>query len=614
MESQHYAVAAPHDLEAGRLAELHALKLVDSPPQPEIDRLTTLVAQTFRVSKCWVSLVDDARQWFKSSVGLDVAETERSLSFCAHTINEPTGRLIIPDTAADRRFARNPLTLSLGIGCYAGIALRGPMGLPIGTLCIADAARRDFEAREIEMLEQFADLVSRELLTTVHLTRQATQSAISELAAPASGLPDRRAFTDVLSAVIGECPESEMNETHVLYIQIRHVHAVQQRFSNTGFEAFLRAIGERSLRETRASDFVAQNDHDSFLVLLRDCSPETAESVALRMHLAVQTTLEIDGEFVVPSIRSGACPVCANPEEAIANAILAADSITTTAGTMHRVFALNLAEAARRWHDLDISLRSAIDYQQLSVVYQPKVSIQSEALTGAEALLRWEHPELGPVRPDEFIAVAEESGFIVTLGRWVLEEACRQAAVWIEQDLLPGTIAVNVSPVQIQHPGFADDVRAILGATGLPPSRLELELTEQAFAENVDRLAGTMQELTDLGVSFALDDFGTGYSSLKYLAELPFKTLKIDRYFVSRAEDDVSIRAILRATVAIADPFKMRLVAEGIESRAQLKLLRKLSVHDGQGYLFAKPMSGEVFSQFAVDRQDWAPTVSAQAS
>jgi EAL domain-containing protein (putative c-di-GMP-specific phosphodiesterase class I)/GGDEF domain-containing protein len=605
MASQRYVAATRHALEAGRLADLRALCVLDSPPQPAIDQLTRLVAKTFGVSKCWVSLVDDTRQWFLSSVGLDVAEAPRDVSLCAHTINEPTGALIVPDVHTDSRFQDNPLATELDIAFYASIALHGPMRLPIGTLCIADQRPRQLNERDVDLLRDFAKVIVRELTTAAQLAQQAAawSPKVTPVAA-ARTRPDRQAFTDVLSALlIADTDRVEAASAHVLYIQIRHVHAIQQRLSIAGFDDFMRTLGNRIDREIRANDLVAQSDHESFLVLLRNCSDSQRDNIAMRIHLGVQAALEVDGQYLVPSIRSGAATLHDTPEEAIANAILASKSMTTTVGSMHRTFASELAESARRWHDLDAALRTAIDYQQLSVVYQPKVTILSGSLSGAEALVRWSHPDLGPISPDEFIAVAEDSGYIVTLGLWVLRAACAQAVVWMEQDLLPGTIAVNVSPIQMQHPTFADDVRSILSETGLPPNRLELELTERAFAADVQQLAETMRDLVDSGVIFALDDFGTGFSSLKYLAELPFKTLKIDRYFVNRAEKDASIRAILRAIVAIAEPFKMRLVGEGIESGQQLSLLRKMNVHEGQGYYFARPMAGHKMTQFALEHE-----------
>jgi EAL domain-containing protein (putative c-di-GMP-specific phosphodiesterase class I) len=247
-------------------------------------------------------------------------------------------------------------------------------------------------------------------------------------------------------------------------------------------------------------------------------------------------------------------------------------------------------EAARQRQLMESDLRVALEKQQLHMVYQPCVDASSEAVTGFEALIRWDHPERGPVSPVEFIPLAEEIGLIDEIGEWVLRTACAEAAKWPQHI----TVAVNLSPIQFKSHALPTVVRMVLSDTQLPANRLELEITEGVFLSNDDHVHDMIGSLKAIGLKLALDDFGTGYSSLSYLQRVPFDKIKIDRSFVTGASDPEGRNAaLIRAMVGLASDLKMQTTAEGVETQEELMLVRSLGCSLVQGYIFGKPMPPE---------------------
>ncbi|MGE0139426.1 MAG: putative bifunctional diguanylate cyclase/phosphodiesterase [Ilumatobacteraceae bacterium] len=236
--------------------------------------------------------------------------------------------------------------------------------------------------------------------------------------------------------------------------------------------------------------------------------------------------------------------------------------------------------------------------QQLRLVYQPVVELETNRVVGFEALVRWDHPSLGTIMPDRFIPIAEQSGAILAIGRWVLHEACRTAAGWMRSHDTSLTMAVNLSGRQLSSPGLIDDVRAALTAAHLDPSSLVLEMTETALVQDAAMAAGQLRLLRSLGVRLAIDDFGTGYSSLSYLRQFPVDILKIDRSFVSTIADPTKVPAIMRGLLDLGHTLRLEMVAEGIESEAQLSQLREQRCELGQGYLFSPPMPAAEAERF----------------
>ncbi|MEG4228770.1 EAL domain-containing response regulator [Microcoleus sp. N9_B2] len=259
-----------------------------------------------------------------------------------------------------------------------------------------------------------------------------------------------------------------------------------------------------------------------------------------------------------------------------------------------------LQEAADKLDQIKTSLCDALERQEFQVYYQPQINVQSGKIMSAEALVRWLHPEKGLISPAGFIPEAEETGFIVQLGEWVLQTACRQMQVWQNAGFSGLRVAVNLSPRQFHQPELSSRVAQILAEIGLEPSSLELELTESLMVEDAERAIATLQQLKNLGVSISIDDFGTGYSSLSYLTQYPFDVLKIDRCFISNITDGCTNAAIVKAIIEMAHSLCLEVIAEGVETEAEKDFLWRYECDAMQGYLFSPPVSAADFEQLLV--------------
>ncbi len=254
-------------------------------------------------------------------------------------------------------------------------------------------------------------------------------------------------------------------------------------------------------------------------------------------------------------------------------------------------------DAADKLEQIKTSLCDALKREEFQVYYQPQINVQTGKIMSAEALVRWLHPEKGLISPAEFIPVAEETGFIIELGEWVLETACRQMQVWKNAGFSLQQVAVNLSPRQFHQPDLSSKVAEILAEIGLSPGSLELELTESLMVEDAESAIATLQQLKDLGVSISIDDFGTGYSSLSYLTQYPFDTLKIDRCFISNITDGCTNAAIVKAIIEMAHSLCLEVIAEGVETEAEKDFLWRYECDTMQGYLFSPPLPAADFEQ-----------------
>src|SRR5450631_2074247 len=256
-----------------------------------------------------------------------------------------------------------------------------------------------------------------------------------------------------------------------------------------------------------------------------------------------------------------------------------------------RLFAEDMSAHAVERLTLENSLRLAIEREELFLVYQPQMDIATGRITGLEALLRWQHPDLGLVPPDKFIRIAENSGLIVPIGEWVVRTACRQARNWQDSGLPPVSLAVNVSAVQFRQQGFCELIRRVLHETGLAPQYLELELTESLLLANADVTLSVLKELKSMGLTLAIDDFGTGYSSFSYLRQFQVSKLKIDRVFIRDVALNPNDAAITTAIISMAKSLHLKVIAEGVEDEAQMSFLRAHQCDEIQGYYFSKPLA-----------------------
>jgi len=364
----------------------------------------------------------------------------------------------------------------------------------------------------------------------------------------------------------------------------------------------------------RPGDTVARLGGDEFAVLL-DEGPDTevAVEIAQRSLTVLRTPFHVGGKEVFPDVSIGIALTslyCETADELLRSADVAMYAAKSAGKGRYEMFEPRMHERVVERLELEASLKRAMERGELSLAYQPTVSLETGAVEGAEALVRWRHPTRGNIEPEQFVPIAEEAGLILPIGRWVLAEACRQARRWqdAERGLFPLSINVNVSGRQLDEPGFVEVVREELEASGLAPDRLVLEITESTLMDDAPAVIGKLHALKALGVRLAIDDFGTGYSSLSYLRRFPVDILKIDKSFVdSVLQSPIEGPAFIRAIVNLGLTLRLRMVAEGIEFPGQLTHLRAAGCHAGQGFLIARPLTAAEFEALlARERHDLA--------
>jgi predicted signal transduction protein with EAL and GGDEF domain len=354
------------------------------------------------------------------------------------------------------------------------------------------------------------------------------------------------------------------------------------------------ALGPRLQAALRANDTLARFGADEFVVVCEDLDdPEEALAVADRLLEAVATPCTVAGHTVRQTASIGialsqGAEADADAEALLRDADLAMHRAKLAGKGRYEVFAHAMRELALDRVALLNDLDRAIAQDELSLVFQPIVRLDDGALHAAEALVRWHHPERGTIMPEEFIGLAERTGRIAELGRWVLREAAREAARW--PSLIVG---VNASRLQLSAPGFVDDVARVLGEFGIVPGRFTIEVTETALMEDPAQAEATLQALRDLGVRIALDDFGTGYSSLSSVSDFPLSTLKLDRAFLADHRPESQRWSIVRAVLDMARTLDLDVVVEGVETHAQRIALSELGAVHGQGFLFSRPVPAD---------------------
>jgi len=415
------------------------------------------------------------------------------------------------------------------------------------------------------------------------------RSAMSD---PLTGLASRLMLEDMLASAALRA-EARQRRLALLYIDLDGFKVINDSCGYRAGDGLLREVAVRLLTLARSTDTIARVGADEFLMLM-DGDPDSAAAtlVADRVRQALQRPYLLPGREVRLSCSIGIVlyPDHGSRARLIARADAAMLAAKRAGGNMHCFFDPDMEHDAQDVIDLQRDLRRAIETRTgLELHYQPKVDGRGGHVTGAEALLHWHHPERGMVSPGVFVPIAERFGLIGSLGQWVLDEACRQMRIW--QDAGQAMhIAINLSVHQLRQSDLVERVRASLQRHGVPAEQLTFEITESAAMEDPQASLRLFERLAQVGVSLAIDDFGTGYSSLAYLSKLPASQLKIDRCFVQDVDRDVDARAIVCAVIKLSHALGLTVVAEGVETPAQLDILRRLGCDELQGFLFARPM------------------------
>jgi diguanylate cyclase (GGDEF)-like protein len=579
-----------------RLAALRDTALLEGEPDDAFARLNRIAVELLGVPVSLVSLVDEDRQFFAGQVGLpepwaSFRETPLSHSFCQHVVNsgEP---LVIDDARSDPLVSGNLAIRDLGVAAYAGMPLRMRDGNVLGSFCAIDASPRHWSERDLRILGDLASTAAD--LIELHRVQRLP------LHDPLTGLPDRALFAELVAQSVmragrsGECAA-------VLALGIDGFRLINEALGHTGGDKVLVSVGQRLTAALRGGDAVCRVGGDEFLVLCESARDEAdALAVAGRLREAVTVDpIDVEGrdQPIAATIGVACTTSQVEPAELIDAALVGLHQAKAGAHACERVDPARRARADKRLR-LRSDIAGAHERGELHLAYQPIMQLSTGQPTGVEALLRWQHPDLGLIPPNEFIPAAEKSGAVVALGEWVLRQACSDLLIWRrrwpERNL---TVAVNVAPVQMGTANFVDVVSSTLDDLGMSPSALTLEITERTLLHDGENHHRTMDGLRALGIRFALDDFGTGYSALSYLTRFPIDTVKIDRTFVDAMTTDPRATRLVEGILAMTSGLGLQAVAEGIESKEQLDALTGMGCQFGQGYLLGRPASATAITE-----------------
>jgi diguanylate cyclase (GGDEF)-like protein/PAS domain S-box-containing protein len=592
----------------GQLAgQAQVLDLIarDAPLMETLDALAKVIEAEASGARCAVLMLDDVAET------LTVAAAPSLIDVGLH---EADGLVLGPEagasgTAAFRRepvisadVARDPLwresrqvALARGIRAAWSTPIIAADGGPVhGVLTVYfDEPRRPGPAEEglLELAAHLADIAIERSHAQAQLAHQAAHDALT-------GLPNRVFFLDRIALALARTQRSR-SSVAVLFLDLDRFKFINDSLGHDAGDRLLVALGKRLQEVIRPGDTVARFGGDEFTILCESIADE-AHALAIAERVAQVATAPFplnDAEvFVTMSIGIAlASGSRSRPESLVENADAAMYRAKARGGNRREVFDQAMRARAKRRLAMHSSLHRAVERGEFRVLYQPIHSLRSGRAMGAEALVRWEHPDRGLIGPGEFIALAEETGLIMSIGTQVLREACRQARAW-QADQLRLAIKVNLSARQFVHPNLAEVVAEILAETGIDPALVYLEITETVLMEDVESTSAALSELKSLGVSLTVDDFGTGYSSLAYLKRFPVDEIKIDRNFVAGLLSDQEDQAIVTAIINLAHTLGVVAVAEGVESIDQMRRLRELGCDLGQGYHFGRPLPPETLS------------------
>lgn len=587
-----------------RLKELAELEIIGTEPEDQYDQLIALMTLSFNAPIAAISFIDENRQWFKSETGLNKQELPIEESFCSAATLQ-ANYFVIQDTHADERYKNHPLVKNDPyIRFYAGVPIKGPNGQPVGTCCVMDRRPRGFTDNEIQQLLLFAQLVETQIRHHAELLSVKHQAVNSTYYDPLTGLPNQSLFTDRLDQALMSVSDGSQINVCVVHLcrfaELNHARG-KEWADKVMFYTAIRLRGSLPISTTVArlegaklAVFSVEKSHGR-------STSNSHKNLAKRILELCEQEIRVDGAVLHVPVKLGVShypTTGATPDSLLEQA----KSSSKREKTINYYSKEYSSETSRRF-EVEQHLQHALSENRFHVEYQPIVDIQSGELKSLEALLRLNVDE-GPISPEEFIPIAEDTGLILPVGEWVLRAVCRQIGTWrpyMGDAHLP--VAVNLASEQMSLKNLNSLVLSAIYDNDLAHSQLQLEVTETSLMKDIDRAIHNMEEILRHGIDFSLDDFGTGYSSLSYLQRLPVTKVKLDRAFIQNIDTNKHDRILAKNIINLCHELDKITVAEGIETQSQLDTLRELGCDLGQGYFFSRPLTTEAINERIINQQ-----------
>ncbi|WP_214509374.1 putative bifunctional diguanylate cyclase/phosphodiesterase [Pseudomonas brassicacearum] len=449
-------------------------------------------------------------------------------------------------------------------------------------------------ARKMRSLERTIEERVQELLKVSHLLQY---DVLTEL-------PNSMLLGDRLTQAMAQCRRHD-RQLAVMFIGLDRFKRINNALGHPVGDEMLKRVARALATVVRESDSVFRYGSDEFVVVLGDViDPQQTKGVADKLLAAISSPQPIDGHDLTVTASLGISVYPSDGFDAVAlikKAETAMRNVKETGPNDYRFFTEDMNRRARQQQTIESGLRLGLQRKEFVLHYQPKLDLKSGKVVGVEALVRWNRPDHGLVYPSDFIPVAEDSGLIVPLSQWVLQEACQQACRWQAQGMRPLYLSVNVSAIDFRQRGFVEGIARTLKETGLAPTQLELEITESVLMQNVDTTVAILKAIKQQGIRLAIDDFGTGYSSLSYLQKFPVDVLKIDQSFVGDLSIDSNDAKLVSTIISLGKSLNLHIIAEGVETREQLEFLKQHQCEEVQGYYFSKAVEPQAFADWMTE-------------
>ena len=469
-------------------------------------------------------------------------------------------------------------------------------GTVLGTFAMYSSTCREPAAGDESMVEMSTRIAG------IAIERKQAEDRIRHMANHDSltGLPNRTLLTDRLSQAVSMAQRHD-NWVAVTFLDLDNFKTINDSLGHNAGDELLKTVAQRMRACVRSTDTVVRLGGDEFVIVMVDLpkNPDIISKKLQRIRTAIGDIIQLEGHEIKVSCSMGVAiyPNDGTDAEALlANADAAMYRVKEQGRDSIQFFTPDMSTKVQGKLKLQQELRNALTHNEFALLYQPQADLQTGKIFAVEALIRWNHPEMGLVTPDKFIPIAEEIGLIVAMGDWVLHEACRQNKAWQDAGLPPMSVSVNVSPRQFKEKNLVRRVVHALNESGLDAKYLELEITESLIMQDIEQAVQKMQELADLGIQISIDDFGTGYSSLSALKTFPVARLKIDRSFISNLTNSNSDKAVTCAVISLGQKLNLKVIAEGVETKEQVTFLRANNCDEIQGYFLSRPISSDAIT------------------